>query len=75
MIESITPYCTDGHSLPEMIGVRCEGEDFEHAYVRKSDLTVALAERDTARAECERYRRALGRVMDALHEAEMTVAL
>lgn len=45
MIERITPYCSGGSSLPHMIGVLCEGEEFEHPYVRKMELTAAIDEK------------------------------
>ena len=38
----ITPYFADGEKYPNLIGVRAEGDEYETAYVRKSDMAEAV---------------------------------
>jgi hypothetical protein len=38
MIARVTPYCDDGQSVPNMVGVLVEGEDRERSYVPKGDM-------------------------------------
>ena len=39
---TITPYFADGERYPSLIGVRADGDEFETAYVKKSDMAAAV---------------------------------
>lgn len=47
----IQPYFADGERYPALIGVRAEGDEYETAYVSKSELVDAQAENAKLR-EC-----------------------
>lgn len=40
----IQPYFAEGERYPALIGVRAEGDEYETAYVSKSELVDALAD-------------------------------
>lgn len=44
MSVEIQPYFAEGERYPALIGVRAEGDEYETAYVSKSELVDALAE-------------------------------
>lgn len=50
MIARVTPYCDDGQTVPNMVGVLVEGEEHEMAYVPKRQLVEAQAEVERLRA-------------------------
>lgn len=64
MIARVTPYCDDGQSVPNKVGVLIEGEDHERAYVPKRQLVEA-------EAEVERLRAALRGIRDDGEVAEV----
>lgn len=39
---TITPYFAEGERYPSLIGVRADGDEFETAYVKKSDMASAV---------------------------------
>lgn len=49
MSVEITPYFALDERYPGLIGVRADGDEYETAYVRKSELVDALRERDELR--------------------------
>lgn len=38
----ITPYFADGEKYPSLIGVMAEGDEYETAYIKKSDMAEAV---------------------------------
>lgn len=44
MTVEVQPYFAEGERYPALIGVRAEGDEYETAYVSKSELVHALAE-------------------------------
>ena len=38
----ITPYFSDGEKYPALIGVKADGDEYETAYVKKSDMANAV---------------------------------
>lgn len=44
MTVEVQPYFAEGERYPALIGVRAEGDEYETAYVSKSELADALAE-------------------------------
>lgn len=42
MTIQLTPYFADGEKYPSLIGVRADGDEFETAYVKKSDMAAAV---------------------------------
>ena len=38
----ITPYFADGETYPSLIGVRADGDEYETAYVKKSNMAEAV---------------------------------
>lgn len=49
MILRVTPYCDDGQSVPNRVGVLIEGEERERTYVPNGRLSDALAELERLR--------------------------
>ena len=45
----IQPYFAEGERYPALVGVRAEGDEYETAYVSKSELVDALAENEKLR--------------------------
>jgi hypothetical protein len=45
----IQPYFAEGERYPALIGLRAEGDEYETAYVSKSELVDALDENDKLR--------------------------
>ena len=44
MTVEVQPYFAEGERYPVLIGVRAEGDEYETAYVSKSELANALTE-------------------------------
>lgn len=38
----VTPYFAEGERYPSLIGVKADGDEFETAYVKKSDMAEAV---------------------------------
>ena len=39
---TVTPYFVDGERYPSIIGVKADDDEFETAYVKKSDMVAAV---------------------------------
>ncbi len=61
----VRPYFAEGEMYPALIGVRAEGDEYETAYVSKSELVDALAENAKLRELVrDMYRRFYGVVIE-----------
>jgi len=50
----VTPYFAEGERYPGLIGVKAEGDEYETAYVCKTELIAAIEERDALKAYIDR---------------------
>lgn len=41
-VVTMTPYFVDGERYPSIIGVKADDDEFETAYVKKSDMAAAV---------------------------------
>ena len=59
MTVEVKPYFAEGERYPALIGVRAEGDEYETAYVSKSELVDALAENARLRELLSSYWKAV----------------
>ena len=60
----IQPYFAEGERYPALIGVRAQGDEYETAYVSKSELVDALSENAKLRELCWRMRTYMAGVVE-----------
>jgi len=51
---TVTPYFAEGEKYPGLIGVKAEDDEYETAYVCKTELIAAIEERDALKAYIDR---------------------
>ena len=72
MTVEVQPYFAEGERYPALIGVRAEDDEYETAYVSKSELVDALAENAKLRDENIKLRELIWDiVVDRLRESGM----
>lgn len=74
MTVEVRPYFAEGERYPALIGVRAEGDEYETAYVSKSELVDALAENAKLRDENVKLRELIWDiVVDRMRESGIEV--